>query len=150
MSSIFESLSDLSITAVQPPAPACPIVDLPLELLERITARLDYNDLYSLASTSKLFRKTYRLRAVLAKLERYSYCDTDSWDGELFCLTNARAGRFGWSPFLLILSDEPIQTNARGRQTLEAAAVSPTFAHFRRTSPTEEYHHPANEQETLA
>ena len=118
---------------------ACPVVDLPLELLERITAHLDYDDLYSLASTSKLFRKTYRLRAVLAKLERYALCfDNTLWQGELFCLSDAAPGHFGWSPFLLILNDDPLQIDGH-EQALDVSAVAPSFERFRRTSPTENY-----------
>ncbi|KAL8283536.1 hypothetical protein RQP46_005639 [Phenoliferia psychrophenolica] len=117
--------------------PACPIVDLPLELMEAIISNLDCDDLYSLASTSKLFHTTYHLRAVLMKLEQYSLSD-GAWDGELFCLSDAKSGEFGWSLFLMMLSDEPLEVDD-AVQYLTVEAVSPTFERFRRSKPTSAY-----------
>ncbi|KAL8283537.1 hypothetical protein RQP46_005640 [Phenoliferia psychrophenolica] len=125
-------------TELELPAPACPIVDLPLELMEDIISRLSYKDLYALASTSKLFRKTYRLRAVLMKLERYSLCDNSSWNGELFCLSDAEPGEFGWSPFFLDLSAEPLEIEGNN-QYLNVEAVSPEFERFDDAAPTSAY-----------
>ncbi|KAL8291759.1 hypothetical protein RQP46_002017 [Phenoliferia psychrophenolica] len=125
--------------------PACPIVDLPLELLEPIVSHLDFQDLYSLASTSKLFQSIYRLRAILMKLRRYSSCDsrvtgTDSqWEGELFCLSSAEPGQVGWTPFFMM---DPMPSGFDGvgiKQSITVEVVSPEFERFDPEDPTESY-----------
>ncbi|KAL8277658.1 hypothetical protein RQP46_009931 [Phenoliferia psychrophenolica] len=121
------------------PAPACPIVHLALELLEIIVAHLASDDLYALASTAKAFWKTYHLRAVRIKLERcalYDYAtqwDGESWNPTLFCLSNAKAGQVGWSPFLLVI------VKRGDDEILLLEAVSPTFMRFAPDEPTEGY-----------
>ncbi|KAL8283532.1 hypothetical protein RQP46_005635 [Phenoliferia psychrophenolica] len=106
--------------------------------MEAIISHLKYDDLYSLASTSKLFRKTYRLRAILMHLEDFAICDADNWNGELFCLSDAEPGSFGWSPFLLMLSGETLEVDDAG-QYLHVQVMSPAFERFDEDEPTDAY-----------
>ncbi|KAL8281270.1 hypothetical protein RQP46_006304 [Phenoliferia psychrophenolica] len=126
------------------PSTACPIVDLPLELMEKVVSHLSYEELYTLASTSKPFQNTYRLRAVLMKLERYAMCDyvndsTDGgWERELFCLSDAQPGEFGWEPFFMMISEDSLHIED-GKQVLDVTGISPAFERFDLEGPTNSY-----------
>ncbi|KAL8281286.1 hypothetical protein RQP46_006320 [Phenoliferia psychrophenolica] len=111
--------------------------------MENIVSHLSYEDLYSLASTAKLFQTTYRLRAVFMKLERYAMffgdCEPEEqWDDELFCLSDAQPGEFGWAPFFMIIVEESLHAKD-GKQVLDIVGVSPAFDRFDRDGPTDAY-----------
>ncbi|KAL8281334.1 hypothetical protein RQP46_006368 [Phenoliferia psychrophenolica] len=111
--------------------------------MENIVSHLSYDDLYSLASTSKLFRETYRLRAVLMKLERYAMCAVDDnaeeeWDDELFCLSDAQPGEFGWTPFFMFITKDSLHADD-GEQVLDVMGIPPAFERFDRDGPTDAY-----------
>ncbi|KAK4702941.1 hypothetical protein P7C70_g3278, partial [Phenoliferia sp. Uapishka_3] len=119
--------------------PPCHFANLPLELLERIVDGLSCDDLYSLAATSKLFSRTFRLRAVLGQLKDVAMGENTSWEGELFCLSDAIPGRFGWSPFLMFLDEEALGYDEDGDLILLVSAVTPTFERFELDTPTKDY-----------
>ncbi|KAI5481449.1 hypothetical protein MNV49_004205 [Pseudohyphozyma bogoriensis] len=76
-------------------ADPCPITDLPLEILDKITSRMAWEDLENLAATCRGFRNLYRLPAILEKL------DDEKYKWSLYCVEGAQKGEFGFEPFII-------------------------------------------------
>lgn len=103
-----------------PPA-ACPILHLPLELMDRIiTACITPRDRISLASTCTTISQRYYLPAILSRLQQHLW-STDL-PPQLFYLANVVDGSPGFAPFFissLRLSDD--------RTRITCGITSPSF-----------------------